>query len=61
MLTGGAGADTITGGTGADTIVRSRSSTSGSDTVTDFSTVDDMFRIGKAGISIRVQSFLRPN
>ena len=59
MLTGGAGADTITGGTGADTIVRS--STSGSDTVTDFSTVDDMFRIGKVGISIGVQSFLRPN
>jgi Ca2+-binding RTX toxin-like protein len=59
VLTGGAGADTITGGTGADTIVLSR--TSGSDTVTDFSTVDDMFRIGKAGISIGVQSFLRPN
>jgi Ca2+-binding RTX toxin-like protein len=59
VLTGGAGADTITGGTGADTIVLSNAS--GSDTVTDFSTVDDMFRIGVAGISIGVQSFLRPD
>jgi serralysin len=59
VLTGGAGADTITGGTGADTIVLSR--TSGSDTVTDFSTVDDMFRIGMAGISIGLQWLLRPD
>ena len=50
VLTGGAGADTVTGGTGADTIVLS--STTGSDTVTDFSTVDDTFRISMAGIPI---------
>jgi Ca2+-binding RTX toxin-like protein len=41
VLTGGAGSDTILSGTGADTIVVS--STTGSDTVTDFSTVDDTF------------------
>jgi len=58
-LSGGAGADTITGGAGADSLngytgadVFVFSSLTGSDTVADFSSGGDVFRISQAGIHI---------
>ncbi|MCW5663075.1 MAG: putative Ig domain-containing protein [Piscinibacter sp.] len=50
QLIGGVGIDTLTGGTGRDLFVFT--SKVGADRVTDFSAVDDTFRISMAGIKV---------
>jgi hypothetical protein len=49
-LTGSAGSDTITGGLGSDTIVFN--STTGSDTVTDWTVADDTINVSRATIAL---------
>ncbi|HMO47930.1 MAG TPA: calcium-binding protein [Rubrivivax sp.] len=50
VLVGGAGSDRLTGGAGKD--IFHFDSKSGSDTITDFKSVDDTFRFSQAGIRI---------